>query len=142
MTRSNKPFLVSWIPALLCMGALFYASSLPGDEIHLPEFRFNDKVFHALAYSGFGLAISIRFFLRRRLGGAEAIPGGIDWAGMAVGMLWGVSDEIHQLFVPLREFAFSDMAADFTGIALACWLFRKAFRNPGVAAAQAPASSA
>lgn len=119
---SNKRLMLSWLPAVAGMAALFYSSSLPGNEIDLPPFLFSDKLVHFLAYSGLGGLISLRHRLQLRL------PKGPDLAGMAVGMLFGVSDEIHQLFVPLRQFAVSDLAADFLGVAAAIWIYGRIFK--------------
>lgn len=127
-----KPIVLSWLPALAGMGALFYASSLPGDRIHLPPFPYSDKVVHFSAYTLLGLLLSVRNPLRRRLygsaiaapaAGGQATAAGTDFTGMAVGMLYGVSDEIHQLFVPLRSYDYADMTADALGVGLGCWLF-------------------
>jgi VanZ family protein len=43
--------------------------------------------------------------------------------GIFVSTLYGVSDEIHQYFVPYREFSFHDMIADFVGAVLAAGVF-------------------
>ncbi len=37
--------------------------------------------------------------------------------------LYGISDEIHQFFVPHREFSVHDIAADFVGGVLAVGIF-------------------
>lgn len=111
---------LSWLPALIGMGILFYTSSLPGHEIHLPPFLYSDKAVHFAAYGVLGILIALRKGL---LGGPpERQP---DLFGIVVGMAYAVGDEIHQLFVPLRMFAFSDMAADFLGVAFGVWIYRK-----------------
>jgi hypothetical protein len=119
------------------MGLLFYTSSLPGDRVHLPDFYASDKVVHASAYCALGLLISLRKNLRRKFApDLEApnppmaplpamAPAGMDIRGMAAGMLYGVGDEIHQIFVPLRSFDYADMAADALGIAIGCWLYSR-----------------
>lgn len=113
------------------MGLIFYLSSLPGDEIHLPDFRFSDKAVHFLAYAVLGGLLATRLILGRRLAAWGILPvtgngaGGADRLGPAVGILFGVSDEIHQLFVPLREFGLGDMAADALGVAAAYWALGK-----------------
>jgi hypothetical protein len=42
------------------MAVIFWLSSLPGDEIPLPDFRFSDKLAHFAAYTALGLAIAGR----------------------------------------------------------------------------------
>jgi VanZ family protein len=123
------------------MAAIFWASSLPGDAIHLPGFRFSDKAAHFAAYAALGILIGLRHALLRRLeggrpGGAasyraapagrEPVPGraAFDRAGALAGILYGLSDEIHQMFVPLRETSFSDFAADALGVLAGLYLLR------------------
>jgi len=137
-----SPFLriLSWTPALLGMAILFWLSSLPGDAIHLPGFRFSDKVAHFLAYGALGILIGLRHALLRRLAyGPGRFPGdgsarpamghapgsSFDRAGAAAGILYGLSDEIHQMFVPLRQTAVSDLCADALGIMAGLYLVRR-----------------
>jgi VanZ like family len=132
---SRKTVLLSWLPAWAGMGVLFYTSSLPGDRIHLPDFFDSDKVVHATAYCVLGILISLRKILRGKGAAAAPIadsspvpaiaPGRIDFKGLAVGMLYGVADEFHQLFVPLRSYDYADMAADALGVAIGCWLYSR-----------------
>jgi VanZ family protein len=129
--KANSPVLLSWAPALTIMGALFYASSLPGDRIHLPLFPFSDKLVHFLVYAVLGAAIALRFDLRRRLTGlpADLRESAVDLKGLAAGMIYGISDEIHQLFVPMRLFGAGDLAADFLGVAAGYLAYRKLLRS-------------
>ena len=117
--RPGARFL-SWLPAAAAMALIFWLSSLPGDELPLPEFRFADKLAHFLAYAVLGALIGWRHSLRVRLGGRpeEPRPGAWfpDTAGALAGILFGLSDEVHQLFVPMRLFAWSDFAADGLGV--------------------------
>lgn len=113
------PRALSWLPALLGMAALFYSSSLPGDEISLPPFPYSDKAVHFAAYAVLGFLIAWRKGLRGHRADVRT-----DWLGIAAGMLYGVCDEIHQLFVPLRMFDYSDMAADFLGVAVGVGAYR------------------
>ena len=110
------------------MAVIFRLSSLPGDEIPLPDFRFSDKLVHFAAYAALGLAIAARRSLRKRLAGVPAPDPGegedaFDRRGVWVGMLYGLSDEVHQLFVPLRLFSLSDFAADALGVAAGIWMY-------------------
>lgn len=155
MTSRGASRLLSWTPALLGMAAIFWLSSLPGDVIPLPGFRFSDKAAHFTAYAGLGLLIGIRHDLRRRLAGrrfaagiapaarAEDAPPGpaggpagpdtpeasapprFDRRGAWIGILYGLSDEIHQLFVPLRQTSAGDFAADALGVAAGVWLAQR-----------------
>jgi VanZ family protein len=102
------------------MALIFLLSSIPGDELPLPHFRFSDKLAHFLAFSVLGALIGWRDSLHVRLGGRarEARSGAWfpDTPGAITGILFGLSDELHQLFVPMRLFAWSDFAADALGV--------------------------
>lgn len=110
------------------MAAIFWLSSIPGDTLPLPEFRFSDKLAHFLAYALLGILIAARAPLLERLGGRREAAR-FDWPGAAIGILYGVSDEIHQLYVPLRLFSLADVAADalgaMAGVAAARWAWRR-----------------
>ena len=47
------------------------------------------------------------------------------WSGPLLGVLFGFSDEIHQLFVPLRQFEIADFLVDTLGIILGVWVMQK-----------------
>jgi VanZ family protein len=112
------------------MAAIFWLSSIPGDTLPLPEFRFSDKLAHFLAYALLGLLIAARAPIRERRVGRGAAAR-IDWPGAAIGILYGVSDEIHQLYVPMRLFSLADIAADALGVAAGVTAARWAWRRMG-----------
>jgi VanZ family protein len=105
--------LTLWAPVVCYMGLVFYASSLS----HLPDLatRLWDKLEHALAYSG--LAV----LLLRALAGGWRRPLTARTAVLAVAIAaaYGLSDEIHQHFVPPRSMDPYDLLADTTGAAAA-----------------------
>ncbi len=117
--------MLGWIPALMWMGCIFFLSSLPGDEVPLPDIPFIDKAAHAVVYAVLGGLIVLRKGFGQKLRGEAPI----QWTQggrlpLLLGMLYGVTDEIHQLFVPGRKFDLMDMAADAAGVALGFWLLR------------------
>jgi|TARA_Y100000294_G_scaffold73730_1_gene69532 VanZ family protein len=70
-----------------------------------------DKAIHFIEYG----VLSFLFFFSLR----KSFPGlKIKSAGVLAIMfsgLYGISDEVHQYFVPGREFSIGDMAANFIG---------------------------
>lgn len=128
--------LISWLPALAVMGGLFYASSLPGSEINLPPFPHSDKLAHFLAYFALGWLISLRHAVQKRK------PVGSDYLGMALGALYGICDEVHQLFVPFRDFSILDMVADGLGAVAACRVYAALFGVKPIAVGQRPPGTA
>lgn len=109
-----------WGPVVLYCALIFALSSVSSVPA-LPG-GFSDKIAHALLYSGLG-------FLTAR-GVSDGIPRrpSIRAAAAVIGFAaaFGLSDEIHQLFVPMRQFNLRDLSADVCGAALgtaAWWLW-------------------
>jgi VanZ family protein len=98
-----------WGPVVLVMGLIFFASSLsdPG----APPGGISDKAAHFLIYGGLGGAL-----VRALAGGRPAGmgPRRILFA-VVLATLYGVTDEIHQYFVPPRTPDILDVAADAGG---------------------------
>ena len=117
--------LLAWLPAVAWAGTIFLLSSrsrVPGPE--LPGF---DKVAHFGAYAV--LAWLLAFAAERsRLPLAVAV---------VLGLLYGASDEIHQMFVPGRSPDVLDWFADAAGIAAATFVYVR--RRAGRAAARTAA---
>lgn len=94
---------------LLYCGLVFALSSV--SSVPLPPGAIGDKTAHAALYAGLGLLV------------ARALAGGFGrrvtarTAALAVAFcaVYGLSDEIHQLFVPRRQFDLEDLAADVAG---------------------------
>ena len=116
---------LGWSAALLYMGVIFYLSSIPGEQLPLPQFFMSDKIAHFIAYTGLGIVIALRAGLtdlaRGRTVKAWTKPG---WVGPAVGISYGLFDEFHQLFTPHRTFDLKDWATDIVGVLLGYWLAR------------------
>jgi VanZ family protein len=74
-----------------------------------------DKGAHGLLYSGLA-ALMVRALAG---GGWRPFGVGIALAALAYSVLYGATDEIHQLFVPTRTADVADLAADAVGAALA-----------------------
>ncbi len=117
--------LTAWIPAFLWMALLFYLSSrstLPS----LPRPGW-DTVFkksgHFVAYGI--LALLYLYTLTRD---APLTPGRL-WLAWGLAALYGISDEVHQSFVPGRNPAVTDCLINAAGAAtaliLARWVARR-----------------
>jgi VanZ family protein len=95
------------------MALLFVLSSMPDLPSGPPGLT--DKHAHSIAYAVLG-----GLLLRALSGAAWA---GITWrrvaAAVALSTLYGVTDELHQWFVPGREASLADLAADAVGAGVA-----------------------
>lgn len=105
--RSRRGFNIYWIISFLYMGLIFLFSSFP-PPMGPPSFPFDDKLAHLLAY---GLLASLIYFAREK-SRATFHPIFIPFL---IAFLYGLSDEIHQYFVPGREADVFDALANAVG---------------------------
>lgn len=107
-----KDFVRYWMPLLLYSGLIFYLSSM-SQPVHpglVAEFSLWDKVVHVFEYfilSFFVLRV-LRFYKVKKC----------YLYAVIIAVLYGVTDEVHQLFVPGRLFSVWDMAANAVGALL------------------------
>lgn len=113
--------VVGWVGALLWALFLYLQSGSPdagGFLSHFPDGA--DKVAHAGAYAVLGALLT--------LGSGRA------WAGVLLALAFGVSDEIHQSFVPNRASEVLDVVADgvgaLIGASVVAFLSRRARGRP------------
>jgi VanZ family protein len=108
-------FLRYWGPVCGYAGLIFYLSAQSHPETHLPFItRFSDKLLHAGEYAVLG---ALCFRAIRGTGTdswkQQAIP-----AAILLASLYGMSDEVHQAFVPFRDSNWLDWLADTVGAAI------------------------
>jgi VanZ family protein len=104
--------LFSWLSVVAYGATIFYLSALPHP---LPQLTAHvwDKALHAVEYGGLGVLLALA------LGVWNAPQQG--WRvglAIALGAVYGASDELHQLFVPGRDAEIGDAVADAVGTAL------------------------
>lgn len=112
-------FLKFWFPVFLYSGIIFYASSLPDLKPPL-EIKNIDKAAHVLEYLLFGFLLARAF--------SQQWPAVKLWQAITIcSLLYGISDEYHQSFVPGREAGVIDVIADTIGGFSGVWihLFRQ-----------------
>jgi VanZ like family len=109
--EGGRDFGAFWGPVLLYMGLIFWSSSRerPGILSTTPDY-----LLHGTAYSVLAV-LSVRALAKRLFSGlgVSHLLGGI-----AIAVLYGMSDEWHQLYVPGREGSLRDLLADGVGAAL------------------------
>lgn len=106
-------------PALWWAALIWLFSSLPAAQLP-PLFPHADKLAHGAVYAVLGGLLTLACPVATLAGAARVV---------AIGTAYGVSDEIHQYFVPGRTTEVGDIAADWLGVAGAVWLIRR--RNGG-----------
>jgi VanZ family protein len=113
-----RNFLTYWFPILLYCLLIFVQSSYPSPKIEpkLPQF---DKVLHFTAYALLG-ALFLRAFYTTRINHHLKL---IFMLSVLFSGLYGISDEIHQSFVPYRNADVMDALADILGSAFGAGIF-------------------
>jgi len=107
----NK-FLKFFLPPILWAGIIFWNSSLPRPPIPQIEFNHFDKILHFGAYFILGYLTTRAWLVGKR----EKRTMKIYFISALIGILYGLSDEFHQYFVPGRSSEWSDWLADSLGI--------------------------
>lgn len=106
----------------LVMGILFFLSHQSGDTLVLPSFFGADKIAHMTAYGVLALTVLWSFGKK-----------GMERKGRTIiltvlfCLLYGVSDEYHQSFIPYRSVSVFDILADAVGAFCLCLIW---FTNP------------
>lgn len=97
-----------WAPAVIWMAAIFYLShqSAPVQRVASDV---NPFISHVAVYAGLALMLYIALAERPA---PRWVPASIAFA---LAVLYGVTDEIHQAFVPGRVASEADVAADALG---------------------------
>ncbi|MDD4878765.1 MAG: VanZ family protein [Candidatus Nanoarchaeia archaeon] len=114
-----KSFIYYWLPVIIYAGVIFYFSSLaqPIPEGGL-EFQRKDLLLHAMEYLVLS-ALLLRAFLNSSVKKAFVYS-------ILIASAYGITDEIHQLFVPGRVFSVYDILANAFGACLILlFLFHK-----------------
>ena len=101
--RSNPRINLAWIVG--CAATIFALSATPAEDIPARLTPYS-VILHAIEYSALG------FLAYPYAGGRMPFL-----AAVAASALYGVSDELHQLFVPGRVCSAEDAAVDLLGSA-------------------------
>jgi VanZ family protein len=117
-----------WAPLALYAGTIFYLSDQPHPQDKLPSFLFeevSDKVLHAVEYGILAL-LCYRAF---RWAAGPAVARQAVLLAIVTASAYGITDEMHQAFVPFRESGWQDWLADTIGAAIGVLSWRFLGRN-------------
>lgn len=98
---------------------IFIESSIPGNNLPKVEFEFSDKIIHFLIYSI--LCLLFFYSLKNQSKSIKLQKFAPEFA-LLFTSVYGITDEVHQYFVPNRSCEFYDWVADLAG-ALVVYLF-------------------
>ena len=106
------------------MGIIFFLSHQPGDFVQLPQFFEIDKFAHLIAYGClagtflYGLQPFLNTYNNKFVAAIIVV---------LLCVLFGISDEFHQSFIPGRSVSFWDVVADgFGAVLVVGWWLMKA----------------
>lgn len=117
-----KVFIGYWFPVLAYILLIFYLSSLPNYELEdlSKGIGLDDSLEHFFEYS----LLSILFF---RLFNHYK-KNNIYVKAIAFSTIYGITDEMHQLFVPTRVFSLEDMLFNLLGSIFAMFVVSLAIK--------------
>ena len=116
---SRRAYLLRyWLPPFLYAALIFFLSSIPGKEYPYPFFS-ADKLVHVVEYAVLGYLVARAFGYD--LHGSKIL----FVRSLVVCVLYGVSDELHQWFVPNRVVSVMDLLADIAGSVLGIVIYIK-----------------
>jgi VanZ family protein len=118
--RTAKRIVSLWLPVLLWTGLIYYLSSIPGLAVGEGAIDFcTRKPAHIAEY-----AILFLLLFRAARGSCAFDERRVLLIASALTLLYAVTDEVHQLFVPLREGRMIDLVFDFLGLVVGIILLR------------------
>jgi len=116
------------IPAILYSILIFFLSSLPQRDLPPIQIFGFDKVVHTIEYLLYGMTLMLAYTRSK----SSFILKNAFTVSVFTGLLYAVTDEVHQLFVAGRDCNFWDFSADAFGVIIGIYLFSKIvkYNNP------------
>ena len=114
-----KPFGLYWLPLFLYCLLIYIQSANPSPE-QIPSFPLIDKVLHFFAYGIMGILFYRAYRTLRIKNNLQMLM----LLSVVSASLYGISDEIHQYFVPFREAEVADVIADILGAFSGVYLYQ------------------
>ncbi len=121
---SRPSFVRYWVPVLIYLALIYLLSS---GSFHLGLFNkaqksHADKIVHVVEYAFLGFLLARAMgkytFFRQSMRVLAAIV-------LLAGLVYGISDELHQMTVPNRSADFTDVIADGIGVFIGVFIYYK-----------------
>ena len=119
MPTKLKRFVFYWLPVVLYCLLIYIQSDKPTPEM-IPSFQFVDKLLHFAAYGILGI-LFYRAYQTLRIRDNTKL---LMLLSVVSASLYGISDEIHQYYVPFREAEVADAIADMIGAVCGVCLYQ------------------
>jgi len=119
------PIFLRLVPMLVVMGTIFFFSHQPGNTLTLPAIPGIDKICHLAIYAL--LAMTVLWCLGP---GRQGPPVRVTLKTVLFCLVYGLSDEFHQSYIPQRSVCGFDLLADLAGAILVSviWLNSRRLR--------------
>ena len=117
--KNLRSFFWYQLPAIIFAVVIFVQSSIPYFSPPSFGFSFQDKIIHVAVFGILGFLATRAFYYNSN----ETLKKYAILIGIIISLFYGISDEIHQSFVPGRYPEVGDVIADFVGIILAQLFF-------------------
>ncbi len=115
MKEGGKEGVPRWLPAAGWAALIFTLSSISGSSYPAVAIPFADKIVHVMLYAPLG-ALFARAMVRPRSRTTMVLA-------VLGATLYGVTDELHQMFVPMRSPDLRDVLADAIGSIIGAGVF-------------------
>src|SRR3989344_7475105 len=116
MSKFNS-FAYYWLPAIIWMGIIFYFSSRLNTSV-TGEFLFDFIFFKSLHMIEYAILYFLLFRAFYSIKNQQLAIGNKFLYPLFISILYALSDEVHQTFVPTREGKVRDVIFDTAGILL------------------------
>lgn len=118
----QQPLIYYWLPLLAWMGIIFWFSSQP-QPFEMPESWQQElvgKAGHVVGYAGLGLLWWRALAAHRSISERRVLA-----LAFFLTVLYAISDEYHQTFVPGRSGSLMDVLIDAAGAGIGLWLLHR-----------------
>jgi VanZ family protein len=122
--KANTPYkiLSYWFPVFLYCLLIFLQSSYPSPE-SVPDLPYIDKLLHIAVYAILG-ALLLRAFRSLQIKNNVKL---VMLLSVLLSSLYGISDEIHQYFVPYRNADLTDVFANLIGSIIGVYIYQSLY---------------
>lgn len=120
-----KKLFIFWLPVIIWSSVIYFFSSIPHLKIEILGFwdLILRKIAHIVEYA----ILSLLYF--RAIKNTTNLKGtSFYFWPMFLSLIYAISDEIHQHFVPGRYCSVVDIGIDSVGIIIGCVIYTKFFK--------------
>ncbi len=122
--------MVKWlfrVLPIMYMMAIWVMSSMSSDAIvELPDSQWDAFIKESLHLVEFGILYILLALALLTMRGLSAKTNGVL---ILISSLYGLTDEIHQFFVPYRSATVIDLVKDIIGVLVASWILYGAYQK-------------